>query len=81
MKWFKVEIQTIWLGIQVHERITRREQKTEEDNGGKHMNQRKIGQFIAQRRKERNMTQKQLAEEIGVSDKTISKWETGASPT
>ena len=41
------------------------------------MNQRKIGQFIAQRRKERNMTQKQLAEEIGVSDKTISKWETG----
>ncbi|MBP3206531.1 MAG: helix-turn-helix domain-containing protein [Lachnospiraceae bacterium] len=45
------------------------------------MNQRKIGQFIAQRRKERNMTQKQLAEEIGVSDKTISKWETGASPT
>lgn len=41
------------------------------------MDQKKIGQFIAQRRKERDMTQKQLADAIGVSDKTISKWETG----
>lgn len=41
------------------------------------MDQRKIGQFIGQRRKEREMTQKQLADEIGVSDKTVSKWETG----
>ena len=41
------------------------------------MDQKKIGQFIAQRRKERDMTQKQLADVIGVSDKTISKWETG----
>ena len=41
------------------------------------MDQKKIGQFIGQRRKEREMTQKQLADEIGVSDKTISKWETG----
>ncbi|MBR1855215.1 MAG: helix-turn-helix domain-containing protein [Lachnospiraceae bacterium] len=41
------------------------------------MDQKKIGQFIGQRRKEREMTQKQLADEIGVSDKTVSKWETG----
>lgn len=41
------------------------------------MNQIKIGQFIAQCRKEKNMTQRQLADELGISDKTISKWETG----
>ena len=39
----------------------------------------KIGEFIANLRKERGLTQKQLAEEIGVSDKTISKWECGGS--
>ena len=41
------------------------------------MDQEKIGQFIGQLRKEKNMTQKELAAQIGVSDKTISKWETG----
>ena len=33
--------------------------------------------FIAAKRREQNLTQKQLAEKIGVSDKTVSKWETG----
>ncbi len=37
----------------------------------------KTGQFIQSRRKEKNLTQRQLAELLGVSDKTISKWETG----
>lgn len=41
------------------------------------MDQVKIGNFIAQCRKEKNMTQKQLAEVLGISDKAISKWETG----
>lgn len=41
------------------------------------MNQIIIGKFIAQKRKEKNLTQEQLAEKIGVSNKTISKWETG----
>ena len=41
------------------------------------MNQIKIGAFIAELRKEQDMTQRQLAESIGVSDKTISKWECG----
>lgn len=41
------------------------------------MDQVKIGKFIANERKGKGMTQKQLADEIGVSDKTISKWETG----
>ncbi len=41
------------------------------------MNQLVIGKFIAQKRKKKNLTQEQLAEKIGVSNKTISKWETG----
>ena len=39
----------------------------------------RIGNFIAEVRKQQNMTQRELAEKIGVSDKTISKWETGKS--
>ena len=41
------------------------------------MNQIKTGKFIAQIRKEKGMTQRQLADELLISDKTISKWETG----
>ena len=41
------------------------------------MNQSSIGKFISQKRKEQNMTQEQLAEKLGVSNKTVSKWERG----
>lgn len=41
------------------------------------MDQITTGKFIAQKRKEQNLTQEQLAEKIGVSNKTVSKWETG----
>ncbi|MBR1650154.1 MAG: helix-turn-helix domain-containing protein [Lachnospiraceae bacterium] len=41
------------------------------------MNQELTGSFIAQLRKEKNMTQKELADKLGISDKTVSKWETG----
>lgn len=41
------------------------------------MDQEKIGIFIAQCRKDKNMTQKDLAECLGVSDRAISKWERG----
>lgn len=41
------------------------------------MNQILIGKFISLRRKEKNLTQEQLAEKLGISNKTISKWETG----
>lgn len=41
------------------------------------MDQIKIGQFIARMRKEKNLTQRQLADILDISDKTISKWETG----
>ena len=41
------------------------------------MEQLKTGKLIAKKRKEQNLTQEQLAERLGVSNKTISKWETG----
>ena len=41
------------------------------------MNQEKIGKFIAMRRKEKNMTQSELAEKLGVTDKSIGNWENG----
>ena len=43
------------------------------------MDQIKIGRFIAHMRNEAKLTQKELAQKIGISDKTISKWETGKS--
>jgi transcriptional regulator with XRE-family HTH domain/predicted RNA-binding Zn-ribbon protein involved in translation (DUF1610 family) len=41
------------------------------------MNQVKIGKFIATQRKSKSYTQKQLADVLGISDKTVSKWECG----
>lgn len=41
------------------------------------MDQAKIGKFIADRRKNANLTQMQLAEKLGITDRAISKWETG----
>ena len=43
------------------------------------MDQLKIGSFIAQRRKAVHLTQSQLAEKLGITDRAISKWETGKS--
>lgn len=41
------------------------------------MNQTAIGSYISKKRREKNLTQEQLAEKLGVSNKTISKWENG----
>ena len=41
------------------------------------MDQVKIGKFIAQCRKRQNLTQLQLAEKMGITDRAVSKWETG----
>ena len=41
------------------------------------MDQAKIGKFIAERRKKVNLTQMQLAEKLGITDRAVSKWETG----
>ena len=41
------------------------------------MDQIKIGRFIAERRKKASLTQMQLAEKLGITDKAISKWERG----
>lgn len=43
------------------------------------MDQIKIGKFIASCRKEQGMTQAKLAEKLGISDRAVSKWETGKS--
>ena len=43
------------------------------------MDQIKIGKFIAACRKEEGMTQAELAEKLGISDRAVSKWETGKS--
>ena len=43
------------------------------------MNQGKIGAFIAMLRKEKGYTQKDVANRLDLSEKTISKWECGGS--
>lgn len=43
------------------------------------MNQQKIGEFLKTLRKEKNITQEQLAETLNVSRRTVSRWETGSN--
>lgn len=45
------------------------------------MDQIKVGKFIAKCRKDRNLTQEQLAEKLGTTNKSVSKWENGVSQT
>ena len=45
------------------------------------MDQTKTGKFIASKRKEHSLTQSQLAEKLGITDKVVSKWENGVSQT
>jgi len=41
------------------------------------MNQIKIGKFIAECRKKKNLTQAQLADKLNITDRAVSKWENG----
>ena len=43
------------------------------------MDQIKIGKFISERRKRENLTQSELAEKLNITDRAVSKWETGKS--
>ncbi|MBD5455458.1 MAG: helix-turn-helix transcriptional regulator [Lachnospiraceae bacterium] len=43
------------------------------------MDQRKTGNFLKTLRKEKGLTQEQLAEQFNVSDRTVSRWETGSN--
>lgn len=45
--------------------------------GSDTMNQEKIGRFIAENRKAKKLTQEELAEKLGITNKSISKWENG----
>ena len=45
------------------------------------MDQLKVGKFIAILRKEKKLTQEQLGERLGVTNKTVSRWENGISQT
>ena len=45
------------------------------------MDQQKTGALIARRRKEKGLTQKELAERLHISDRTVSKWERGEYQT
>ncbi len=47
--------------------------------GGVNVTSKECGGFIAELRKENKLTQKELAEKINVTDKAISRWETGVS--
>ena len=43
------------------------------------MNNQKIGNYISMLRKDKQLTQKELADKLGVTDKAVSKWERGGS--
>ncbi|MGN0579141.1 MAG: helix-turn-helix domain-containing protein, partial [Ruminiclostridium sp.] len=45
--------------------------------GGFNMNQIKMGSFLKELRLEKRLTQEQLAEHLNVSNRSISRWETG----
>lgn len=45
------------------------------------MDQQKVGAFIADRRRIRGLTQRDLADRLNVTDKAVSKWERGLSHT
>ena len=47
--------------------------------GGNSMDQKKIGRFLKELRKEKDITQERLAEKIKVSGRTVSRWETGSN--
>ena len=51
----------------------------DDDEGGKQMDQKKIGNFISTCRKEMELTQVQLAEKLNITNRAVSKWETGKS--
>ena len=52
-----------------------------EQRGGRPMDTKKTGAYLAALRKARGMTQQEAADQLGVSNKTVSKWENGLSYT
>ena len=52
-----------------------------EATGGEAMDANATGRFIAKLRRQKGYTQKELAEKLLVTDKAVSRWETGVSQT
>ena len=51
----------------------------QDKKGDAGMDQSRIGTFITERRREKGLTQAQLAERLNITDRAVSKWETGKS--
>ena len=47
--------------------------------GAKPMNQKKIGALLRELRREKNLTQEQLAKILGVTNRSVSRWENGVN--
>lgn len=47
------------------------------DNGGRHINRKKLGEFLRHARESCSLNQTQLAEQIGYSIDSVSRWEQG----
>ena len=45
------------------------------------MDQVRVGKYIASLRKQASLTQEELGEKLGVTNKTVSRWENGVSPS
>ena len=51
----------------------------DDTQGGTQMDQKKIGLLLKELRKEKNLTQEQLAEKFNISSRSVSRWETGTN--
>ena len=58
---------------------TRAENGRLEAKGDDRTDQQKIGAFLKELRKEKNLTQEKLAEKLNVTSRTVSRWETGVN--
>ena len=61
--------------------MTEKERDNRQHGREQDMEKEKIGKYIREKRTRLGMTQQQLADRIQVTEKAVSRWETGVSPT